>query len=205
MAVPTAYLTSTKNTAGILDAMQRAAVPERFTFEFLKQLGFPSSSDRAIIPVFKSIGFLDQSGSPTVLYRRFKDKSLAPTALAEGLRLGYSDVFAVDTSAYAKNTTQLTGIFARLSDKGESVTAKMASTFKFFVGQANFAGESSSQESAELFAGAPSDSTPETVAEVAGSLGGSISLRHDIHLHLPISTDVSVYDAIFQSLKSHLL
>jgi hypothetical protein len=60
MAVPSAYLTTTKNAAAILAAMQRAGVPERFTFEFLKQLGFGSSSDRAMIAVLKALGFFER-------------------------------------------------------------------------------------------------------------------------------------------------
>ena len=45
--------------------MQSAGVPEKFTFEFLKKLGFGSSNDRALPSLLKKLGFLDQTGSPT--------------------------------------------------------------------------------------------------------------------------------------------
>jgi hypothetical protein len=32
-----------------------------------------------------------------------------------------------------------------------------------------------------------------------------MTLRHDIHIHVPLSTDVAVYDAIFKSLQANLL
>jgi hypothetical protein len=207
MSVPSSYLTSTKNTAGILEAMQKASVPERVTYEFLKQLGFPSSGDRPMIPVLKSIGFLNDGAVPTESYRRFKDKAISKGVLAQGIRDGYADVFAIDPEAYKRSSQDLSGIFARLSDKGETVTAKMASTFKALAGLADFQATGTS----------PTDPTEERPrvddrngqeraedAELTNS-GVSLSLRHDVHVHLPLTTDVAVYDAIFKSLKANLL
>lgn len=202
MSVPSAYLMSTKNTAAILDAMQRAAVPETFSYEFLKQLGFASSGDRPTIPVLKAITFLDQSGSPTALYRKYKDKALAGGALAEGLRFAYSDVFAVDTEANTKSVSQLSGIFGRLSDKGESVTSKMATTFKFLCALADF-GFATADVSTDRAETELEHSTEQTAQEHFATVG--LSMRHDIHIHLPVSTDVAVYDAIFRSIKANLL
>jgi hypothetical protein len=206
MAVPTAYLTSIKNVTGIFDAMQRAGVPERFTFEFLKQLGFGSSSDRAIIPVLKAIGFLTDASGPTERYRRFKDKNIAKAVLAQGIREGYTDVFGIDTQAHQKTTQDLAGMFGRLSDKGEAVNQKMASTFKALCGLADFDADlaatdlgSPKAEDKLLPPPPPRDNDNEDQRT------GVLTLRHDIHVHLPLSTDVAVYDAIFRSLKANLL
>ena len=209
MAVPSAYLTTTRNTAAIFEAIQRAGVPERFTYEFLKQLGFGSSGDRPTIPVLKAIGFLDDSSQPTALYRRFKDKSIAKSVMAQALRQGYSDLYAVDTEAHNKTTGQLAGMFARLSDKGEAVTAKMAVTFKALASMADFEADaqvepppaeaSVTAEGAEplVEAGSPDDQV---------ATGSSVlTLRHDIHIHLPVSTEVAVFDAIFKSIRNNLL
>jgi hypothetical protein len=202
MSVPTAYLTSTKNTAAILDAIQRAAVPERFTFEFLKQLGYPSSGDRPMIPVLKAVGFLSESSVPTERYRLYKDKSQSKSVLAQGLREGYADVFAIDTDAHSKGGQDLSGIFARLSDKGESVTSKMATTFKALASLADF----SSKPNRSDPVAAQEDIVAEPARELSSTPSGSVfTLRHDIHVHLPLSTDVAVYDAIFKSLKGNLL
>lgn len=210
MAVPSAYLTSTKNTAAIFDAMQRAAVPDRFTYEFLKQLGFAASGDRPMIPVLKTIGFLDDASNPTALYRRFKDKNIAKAVLARGIRAGYADVFAIDTDAHTKSSQDLTGIFSRLSEKGEAVTVKMASTFKALCGLADFSASAVPDET-------PPPPDPEGEVRPTPSPPGVeqiptlplppgvLSLRHDIHVHLPLSTDVAVYDAIFKSIKANLL
>ncbi|WP_205474442.1 DUF5343 domain-containing protein [Nocardioides sp. SYSU D00038] len=209
MAVPSAYLTSTKNTSKILEAMQKASVPAStgFTYEFLKQLGFSSSSDRPIIPVLKAIGFLDHSGTPTELYRTYKDPALAGKALAQGLRTGYADLFAVDNDANKKSASELAGIFARLTDKGEAVTAKMGSTFHALAQLADWTPEPSVEnqqdEPDEQLDGRQNGG--EGKDERRDQNGGTFSLRHDIHVHLPLSTDVAVYDAIFKSLRENLM
>jgi hypothetical protein len=204
MAVPSAYLTSTKNTAAILDAMQRAAVPDRFTYEFLKQLGFAASGDRPMISVLKSLGFLNDSSNPTPRYRQFKDKSIAKAVLAQGIREGYADVFAIETEANTKTIQEINGIFARLSDKGETVTSRMAMTFKALCGLADFSASVVPDESP------PADPENPPPPPPPGDRPpppppGVLTLRHDIHVHLPLSTDVAVYDAIFKSLKATLL
>jgi hypothetical protein len=208
MAVPTQYLNSTKNTAAILEAMQRAQVPDRFTFEFLKQLGFGSSGDRPMIGVLKAIGFLDDASGPTDRYRRFKDKSIAKGVLAQGIREGYADVFAIDTEAHAKSIHDINGVFARLSDKGESVTSRMAMTFKVLSGLADFSAGAGAQEPTPPMLEEPPPPPPPPPPpgdRDKDQLNSVLTLRHDIHVHLPLSTDVAVYDAIFRSLKANLI
>lgn len=70
MAIPSAYLTSAKNIRPILEDIQRAGVPSRFTYDFLKQLGHPSSANRPVIGVLKALRFLSDNGEPTERYRR---------------------------------------------------------------------------------------------------------------------------------------
>ena len=71
MAIPSAYLTSSKNLDSILTAMQQAKAPERFTQRFLESLGFKGNSDRLVIGLLKSLEFLDDQGKPTETYFQF--------------------------------------------------------------------------------------------------------------------------------------
>jgi hypothetical protein len=206
MAVPTSYLTTTKNTGRILTALQKAAVPERFTNEFLqKQLGFTSSSDRPILGVLKALRFLDDSGAPLERYRRYKDPATAPGVLAEALRDAYADIFAGDQEANKLSVAALTGMFARISGKGDDISAKMARTFKTLAESANFdvPGPASAQP-AEI----ESSETPvgESLEESRDQqlAGAALRLHHDVHIHLPVSDQIAVYDAIFKSMRENL-
>src|SRR2546421_1331148 len=130
MAVPSAYLTSSRGIKEILENVQKAGVPQRFTYEFLKQLGHASSADRPAVAVLKALRFLSDNGEPTDRYRRFKDPGQARLVMAEALRDAYADVFTVDQQANERTSKELQGVFARLSGKGEAVNEKMATTFK---------------------------------------------------------------------------
>lgn len=207
MAIPSSYFASTKNLAEILDQIQRGKVPAKFTYDHLKQLGFPSSNDRPIIPVLKALGFLDPTGVPLDRYRRFKDPSQAKHVMAEGMRQAYADVFAIDEKAYDLPSERIKGLFARLADKSETVTERMAMTFRALADHADFSPAQAVDE--ENSGNANEGGVHEKGTDDGGNeLGGEVSsltLRHDIHLHLPTSDDIKVYDAIFRSLREQLL
>jgi hypothetical protein len=208
MAIPSSYFTSTKNLDAILERMQKGQVPSKFTYDHLKQLGFPSSNDRPVIPVLKALGLLDQNGVPTERYRRFKaGGNEAKQVLGEGVREAYADVFAIDEGAGSLPPDELKGIFARLSGKAEGVTDKMAMTFRALVKHADLSANGRPPARAAENDDAPRGRT-EAEQEPEGSDGrrtATLALRHDVHVHLPVTDDIKVYDAIFRSLRENLL
>jgi len=205
MSVPTAYLTTAKNVKDVFASMQKAGVPKRFTYEFLKQLGFASSGDRPVISVMKALRFLDDSGVPTERYRRFREPAQARGVLAEAMREAYADVFTIDQAANDRTTNDLKGIFARLSEKGDAVSMKMATTFKTLADMADFTvppAAGVAPEEAEAAEPPQPDTT--SVAASHPERAGAITVHHDVHVHLPVTTDIAVYDAIFRSLRENL-
>ncbi len=214
LALPTAYLQSAKNLSGILDSIKTAQAPEKFTTRFLTELGFASSSDRTIISVLKALGFLDADGKPTDRYYRFLDQSQSQKVLAEGIRDAYSDLFKINTKAQTLKPTDISGKFKTLSEGkfSESVLQKHVTTFTSLVKLADFSEEVSLTD-------IPKDETfvededpqsvqnetsqvPPTAKSANSSLGG---LHYNIQIILPTTRDVAVYDAIFRSLKDHLI
>lgn len=65
MEVTTAYLYVVNTLPQILESVQKAQVPEKFTHAFLQALGYKSTNDRAFINVWKGLGFLDGNSVPT--------------------------------------------------------------------------------------------------------------------------------------------
>jgi hypothetical protein len=215
MALPTAYLTSTKNLDGILTAIQTAQAPPRFTLAFLENLGYKSSSDRLIINVLKALGFLNGDGVPTDRYYRFLDQTEAPKVLAEGLQGAYGDLYQLNRNAHELGRNELKNKLKTLTQgqQSDSVLGKMAGTFLELAKRADFSAAPAPQRAAEPLEeavttsnGGPSTSTttaPPTIQTTGGvSLGG---LVYSIQIHLPESRDQAVYDALFRSLKTHLL
>lgn len=209
MAVPESYLNSAKNVPGIFDAVKTAGVPDRFTHEFLKQLGFQSSNDRAVIPVMKALRFLDDNSAPSDRYKRFRDPAISGAVMAEALRDAYSDVFTVHEKAHEQSSTALVGTFKRITGKGDAVSKKMATTFKALTALADWSAASvavpvqDEVPSSKRTEDEDTTTTPTSAPAPAATIGG-FPLHHDVHIHLPASTDVKVYDAIFRSLREHL-
>jgi hypothetical protein len=208
VALPTSYLTSTKNLEAILNAIQGAQAPETFTQAFLSSLEFKSSSDRLIIGVLKSLGFLDEGGKPKDRYFRFLDQGQSAQVLAEGVREAYSDLFKINTKANELTRQDVINKFRTLSQGQltDSVLDKMASTFIALVKVADFTGPTApSAEKKEKFVEPEGrdDSTEKGERKYeALKLGG---LVYNIELVLPESRDPAVYDALFHSLRRHLL
>jgi hypothetical protein len=59
MPVELPYMMTVGNIGAILDRIQEAGTPPKFTHEFLKNsLGFRGSGDRGIVKVLRQLGFL---------------------------------------------------------------------------------------------------------------------------------------------------
>ena len=203
MALPTAYLTSVKNLEGILNAIQSAQAPPKFTQAFLEGLGYKSNADRLIINLLKSLGFLTPDGVPTERYFRFLDQTQGRRVLAEGLQDAYADLYQLNREAHKMDRSELKGKLKTLTQGqvSDAVVNKMATTFEALGKLADFSGTT---------APAPADTPTEEITTTLDAdkpgppvqLGG---LVYNIELHLPESRDPAVYDALFRSLKSHLL
>ena len=206
MDVTTAYLYTANNLPKILEAIQKAQVPAKFTNAFLQALGFKSTNDRAFINVWKGLGFLDGSSTPTDHYKEFRDKAKAKAVLARQIRLAYKGLFEVDENAQNLAAESVKGKLATLTGKDDSVLKKMAMTFKAFCKEADFTVATGT-------AAKPAD-TPTAAAEVVVEspaldqvtprLGG-LAFSHTIYINLPATRDIAVYDAIFKSIREHLL
>jgi hypothetical protein len=209
MNVTTAYLYTVNTLPKILDAIQRAQVPGKFTNSFLQALGFKSTNDRAFINVWKGLGFLDGSSTPTESYKQFRDKSVAKAILARQIKLAYKGLFEVDDNADTISAEAIKGKLATLTGKDETVVKKMAATFKALCKEANFDPKLEGRATATNSTESPKDAADVVVEspaldQVEPRLPG-IAFSHTFYINLPSTRDIAVYDAIFKSIREHLL
>ncbi len=61
--------------ANLLETLRAGQAPDKFTREFLKDIGFNSSNHHAFIPLLKGLGFLTSDGTSTQRYKTFLDKT----------------------------------------------------------------------------------------------------------------------------------
>lgn len=210
MALTSSYLITAKNVKPFLDSLITAKAPNAFTQKFLEGLGFKSTNDRLYIPVLKGLGFLDSNAVPTERYFRFLDQSESKKVVAEGVEEAYGDLFAVNTKANELTATEVKNKLRVLTQGkfSESVLTKMATTFKALTEYADWSTKSKPVEKKSKEEQAPEVEPlkiPETETEVPLEKPLGAQFHYNIQIHLPESRDESVYDAIFKSLRRHLL
>lgn len=207
MAITSAYLNSTKNFDSIMSAILTAKAPERFTSKFLEDLGFKSSNDRLIINVFKAIGFLDESGQPTPRYYEFLDQTQSGYIVALGVQEAYEDLFNLRIDAQNMGAEEVKNKLRTITQgqKGDKVIDCMARTFKVLCDYADWdKPKVKSEDKHDLISKPDSDIAPNEIKKYEKPRT-SMDLNYNIQIHLPETTNMLVYDAIFQSLKKHLL
>lgn len=186
-----------------LDAIRQGQAPEKFTRQYLKDLGFKSSNHHALIPLLKGLGFLTADGTPTPRYMSFLDKSRSKRILGEAIKENYSDIFTLKSNPSKDDKGMIAGKFKSTFNTSDHVASLSASTFLALLEQADldFAN-----------AGPPDFKQPEitVLAEEPTSATAHPRLRrpdfhYNIQIHLPPSKDIEVYNAIFKSLREQLL
>lgn len=221
MALTDAYLIATKNLPAILDAIKTARAPDKFALRFLEDLGFKSTNDRLIIPLLKALQFIDDNGAPTQRYFDFLDESQSAHVLADGIRDAYEDLYRINKRAHMLTKAALVGKLKSLTEgkKSEAVIQNMARTFLALSKLADFSDEKPVHVTAKPVSPStdgeqPSDQVDETVkpAEAKDTLVLQKptarlidAVTYRIEIVLPPVRDKAVYDAIFRSLKEHLL
>lgn len=208
MSLPSSYLTSYKNLPAILDSIQAAQAPERFTVKFLQDLGYNGNADRLVIKMLKTLGLLRDAGEPTQAYFEFLDPSQAGIVIAGGLRSAYSDLFQINRNAQTMSLADVKAKFKTISQGGytDDVLNKMANTFLAFSKHADWSEDPIGTDGriAELL---PSEDEQQPSAREGRANGegpGKTRLVYEINIHLPATRDAAVYDALFSSLSKHL-
>lgn len=213
MSLPTSYMTTTKNVSAILSAIQGAKAPPKFAQSFLEGLGFKNKSDRLIIGVLKSLGFLSDGGEPTKRYFEFLDQSQGDRVLAEAVEDAYSDLFQVDREAQKLPVATVKNKLKTLTQGqySDAVLQWMSNTFNTLAGLADF---ESARGLAKKIVTKPdpvNDDEPTDKGRKKVNIDQSErdeivvqGLNYVINIQLPDSRDPAVYDAIFKSMREHL-
>lgn len=176
-----------------------AKVPPKVTVDFLyTKLGLKSSSYRAMIPLLKNLGFIDQSNIPNAYYRNYRDKKRSKIIMAERIRATYKDLFAANEYAYKLKRddiiSKLNTVLGTPAD--DKTTPKVAGTFLGLSKLADFEGKDIVKKGLEVDKGG---------VYVSGEPVRKLGITYTINLNLPATTDVEVFNAIFKALKDNLL
>ena len=213
MSLTQAYLVTTKNLAAVINSVVSAKAPERFTNKFLENLNFKSSNDRLYVGIFKALGLVDESNVPTARYYEFIDQTQTGKILALGIEEAYEDLFNLRKDAQKLTVEEVKNKFRTLTQgqKSDHVLGLMAATFKALCDQADWSTmrvvqpKEQDQQSPKKIEIKTEEVYKTEEPAIPDKNTNSFGLNYNIQIHLPETTNMAVYDAIFQSLKKHLL
>lgn len=202
MALPDVYVQVYGQLADFFGRIAEGQAPERFTRQHLKDLGFRSSNFNATIPLLKALGFLSADGAPTERYHRYRDRSQSRQIMGEALREAYSDLFVIKAQPTDADRALIEGKFKSAHNTTDRVAKLMTSTFYSLLSLADLQPAAKPAERPRIES--PQPATPPSKGQ--GALGHvATTLHYNIQIHLPATKDVEVFNAIFKSLKEHLL
>jgi hypothetical protein len=199
------FIVSNNKIEPILRRIRTAAKPEKLGQELLSTWGFTASNDRAMPRVLKALGFLNDNGVPTAYYDRLRDSNDWKSVLAERIKETYADLYAMDGNIHKATEAELKGAISRITGKDEETVKRYYSTFKALASLADFnqAAPEPTRRAADPTL-TPPLAAPESVTPPHNPVHRKSEYHYNIQIHLPVTTDISVYNAIFKSLRENL-
>ncbi|MCH7827877.1 MAG: DUF5343 domain-containing protein [Bacteroidetes bacterium] len=202
-----AYMSGPGTLPKILKKICEAAVPTSFNRDFLgTKLGFPGGNQMSFISWAKKSGLINTDGTPTQIYKNFRNPSFRGAAMVNALKIGYEELYIRNEYAHELSKKDLIKLVSEITGNPHDNSTVKAIVNSFLNAKefANFDAktlpktESKTQEKAEIVEKpipTPSISTNKM----------TLGLNYTINLVLPKTDDPAIYDAIFKSLKENLL
>lgn len=206
MSLPTTYTQEFKKLSEFFNKIRDAQAPEKFTQQLLKDWGYKSNNHRAFIPLLKALGFLTADGSPTQRYHDYRNHSVSLSIMASALKDAYSDIFLIKEKPTQSDKLLIEGKFKSFHNVSTTVANLMTKTFYSLLELADLNNNINNSEGFENYE-TPIDSKYELLntKELKIKDNENLGLHYNIQIHLPATKDLEVYNAIFKSLKEHLI
>jgi hypothetical protein len=200
------YVSSPGVLRKALEFAVQAERPDKFSTNYLATiLKLTGGSAREIPPFLKKMQFIASDATPTLLYSKFKTDSGRSQAAYDGLRNAFSELFRrneyihrADENAVKDVIVEITGL-----KKNDRIVHLMYSRFdavKSFI----------SGDISTAYVATPSDHSRDSDGDtndsdqVDSAIKG-IGLSYQINIVLPETDNISVFNAIFKSLRENLL
>lgn len=213
MAENLPYSTSVGTLEKLLEKIKSASVPDRFTQDFVNtKLAMKGGTANSCIPILKKMGLVGSDGSPTELYREFRNPKKSRTALGKAFKRLYERLYEMNEYIHDADDGDVLGLIVECtgSEKNAAATKYTLSTFNMLRKHADFENEEEDVDPVESSGPIPQNfeqqltNIPLPNSNTNPAQKG-INLSYTINLNLPATKDIEVFNAIFKSLKQHLL
>ncbi|WP_155908406.1 DUF5343 domain-containing protein [Asticcacaulis sp. YBE204] len=188
-----------------LELIIPAERPDKFSANYMETiLKLTGGAARAVPPIFKKMQFIGSDGAPTILYSKFKTDGGRSQAAYDGLKNAFSELFRRNEYIYKADENAVKDVIVEITGlkKTDPIVRLMYGSFDAVRGFIN--GEiSSSGELGKLDADTASDE--EKAVSIRSTNSVEVGLSYQINIILPETENISVFNAIFKSLRDNLL
>ncbi|MVA97038.1 hypothetical protein GN330_07225 [Nitratireductor sp. CAU 1489] len=189
-----------------LELMVQAERPDKFSANYMETvLKLTGGAARAVPPFLKKMQFIGSDGAPTNLYSKFKTDGGRSQAAYEGLKNAFSELFRRNEYIYKAEEGVVKDVIVEITGlkKNDKIVRLMYSSFdavRSFI-------------SSFISTSMPADEKVDEVTSAKISLADSevpsglesLGLSYQINIILPETENISVFNAIFRSLRENLL
>lgn len=147
------------------------------------------------------MGFIDQSGTPTQLYRLLKGHNRRG-ALADGMRRAYAPLFDSDQDAQKLPSDRLKSLIAQVAGVDADATSRISGTFSALAKLADFDAEASGNEIHNRTEIPIIDAEGEAnFGEKSKPKGLRTEFHYNLQIHLPANGNEETYLNIFNAIR----
>ena len=200
------YVTAPGNVTKALNAIISASTPEKVTQDFVKEmLGIPGGSGNQMASYLKKVGFASTDGTPTDIYRKFRNEATRGAAAAAALKQGYAALYKRNEYMHKLSGSKLKGLIIEETgaEEDSSSVACISSCIEKLKAFASFDVPLDDDLDQPTDVTKVDDLPPPPPPSPPAGMG--LNLGYTINLNLPATTDIAVFNAIFKSLKENLL
>lgn len=207
MALPKNYTIAINRIPDLFEKIRDGQAPEQFSQQILKDWGFSSSNDRSFLPLLKTLGFLSPDGKPTSMYNEYRDHSRSKTIMAQALRAAYKDIFLIKEYPTDADKKAVEGKFKSYHNVSDHVAKLMTRTFYGLLKLADLKHIAKKPKPGVKQQEKPAEQSKLPIQQ-EGEMQHKFhvsGLHYNFQIHLPATKDIEVYNAIFKSIKEHLI
>jgi len=205
MGLPTSYTQAFGAFEEFFARIRDAQAPDKFTQQILKDWGYKSNNHRPFIPLLKSLGFLSSDGTPTQRYHEYRNHAKSKEIMGKALKEAYSDIFLIKAHPTSGDKDLIQGKFKSYHNASDNVARLHTSTFYALLDLADLSSKTKKEPSVEAPKDVVESSTTNSTLTSTELPASKVGLHYNIQIHLPATKDLEVYNAIFKSLKEHLI
>lgn len=199
------YVISPGALAKALESIIVAERPDRFSANFMSTvLHLSGGSARSVPPFLKKMQFIGPDASPTTLYSKFKTDGGRSQAAYDGLRNAFGELFRRNEFVHKADENAVKDIIVEITGlkKADPIIRLMYSSFDAVR---SYISSEPVKNHEFVSPGSISDVVTEAADPGRTSEGIKLGLSYQINIVLPETDNISVFNAIFKSIRDNLL